>query len=121
MDVQTIDQQAAGAAAAAAAATPGAPAAPAAQPGAPAHAPDVPFMKPPHSADETLHSALSHLVGGGSHVAVQFKVVHGTNQIVTVFTNKDTGAEISQFPAESMVLIAQFFNQLAGAVVDRTA
>ncbi|MDQ6943159.1 MAG: flagellar protein FlaG [Candidatus Eremiobacteraeota bacterium] len=107
MDVQTIDQiQAAPPAAAAQAAQPGAPAAP---------------QQPPHVADETLHRALSHLVGGGSNVAVQFKVVHGTNQIVTVFTNKDTGEEISQFPAESMVLIAQFFNKLAGAVVDRTA
>ncbi len=110
MDVQTIDQiQAA------------VPAAAAAQPGAPAQPPEAPHLKPPHSADETLHNALSHLVGSGSNVAVQFKVVHGTNQIVTVFTNKDTGEEISQFPAESMVLIAQFFNKLAGAVVDRTA
>ena len=118
MDVQTIDQ---GLGAAAAGTLNGAPAAPAAQPAAPAQAQEVPNLKPPHSADETLHSALSHLVGGGSNVAVQFKVVHGTNQIVTVFTNKDTGEEISQFPAESMVLIAQFFNKLAGAVVDRTA
>ena len=112
MDVQTIDQTQAALPA-------GAPAAPAAQPGAPVQ--DAPHLQPPHSADETLHRALSHLVGGGSNVAVQFKVVHGTNQIVTVFTNKDTGEQISQFPAESMVLIAQFFNQLAGAVVDRTA
>jgi len=119
MDVQTIDQSQA--AAAAAAATPGAPVAPAAPPGTPAQPQDAPHLKPPHSADETLHNALSHLVGGGSNVSVQFKVVHGTNQIVTVFTNKDTGEEISQFPAESMVLIAQFFNKLAGAVVDRTA
>jgi phage tail sheath gpL-like len=116
MDVQTIDQIQAAAPVAAAASG-----APAAQPGAPAQAPEAPQLKPPHSADETLHRALSHLVGGGSNVAVQFKVVHGTNQIVTVFTNKDTGEEISQFPAESMVLIAQFFNKLAGAVVDRTA
>jgi uncharacterized FlaG/YvyC family protein len=116
MDVQTIDQIQAAASVAAAA-----PVAPVAQPGAPAQAPEAPQQKPPHSADETLHRALSHLVGGGSNVAVQFKVVHGTNQIVTVFTNKDTGEEISQFPAESMVLIAQFFNKLAGAVVDRTA
>jgi FlaG protein len=118
MDVQTIDQVQA--AAPVAAVTPGAPA-PAAQAAPPAHPPDVPYLKPPHSGEETLHNALSHLVGGGSNVGVQFKVVHGTNQIVTVFTNKDTGEEISQFPAESMVLIAQFFNKLAGAVVDRTA
>jgi uncharacterized FlaG/YvyC family protein len=110
MDVQTIDQTQAAA-----------PVAAAAQPGAPAQPHEAPQQQPPHSADETLHRALSHLVGGGSNVAVQFKVVHGTNQIVTVFTNKETGEEISQFPAESMVLIAQFFNKLAGAVVDRTA
>ena len=67
MDVQTIDQTQAAAPIAAAAA---------AQPGAPA--PEAPQQKPPHSADETLHRALSHLVGGGSNVAVQFKVVHGT-------------------------------------------
>jgi hypothetical protein len=115
MDVPTIDQTPA------AAVAPAAPAAPAGQPGAQPQAQDQPFLKPPHGGDETLHSALSHLVGGGSNVAVQFKVVHGTNQIVTVFTNKDTGEEISQFPAESMVLIAQFFNKLAGAVLDRTA
>jgi hypothetical protein len=115
MDVQTIDL------AHAAAFGAGAPAAPAAQPAAPAQAQDAPHLKPPHSADETLHNALSHLVGGGSNVAVQFKVSHGPNEIVTVFTNKDTGEVISEFPAASMVLIAQFFNQLAGAVVDRTA
>ncbi len=119
MDVQTIDQTQA--AAPVAAVTPGLPAAPAAQPAAPARAQDVPYLKPPHSADETLHSALSHLVGGGSNVAVQFKVSHAPNEIVTVFTNKDTGEVISEFPAASMVLIAQFFNKLAGAVVDRTA
>jgi FlaG protein len=118
MDVQTIDQVQAAAPAAAAAS---APAVPVAQPGGPALGSDAAQPKPPHSADETLHRALSHLVGGGSNVAVQFKVVHGTNEIVTVFTNKDTGEEISQFPAESMVLIAQFFNKVAGAVVDRTA
>ncbi|HEX3469196.1 MAG TPA: flagellar protein FlaG [Candidatus Elarobacter sp.] len=70
--------------------------------------------------DQTLHRALSQLVGGGSHVSVQFKVV-SPGEVVTVFKNSDTGEVITQFPAESMVLIAQFFQKLAGAVVDRTA
>ena len=99
MDVQTIDQTHA------AAFGTGAPAGPAAQPGAPAQAADAPHLKPPHSADETLHSALSHLVGGGSNVAVQFKVSHGPNEIVTVFTNKDTGEVISEFPAATLTSI----------------
>jgi hypothetical protein len=82
----------------------------------------TPGQKPQasHVPDATLHNALSALVGGGSHVSVQFRVV-GQNEIVTVFTNADTGEVITQFPPEAMVLIAQFFNKLAGAVVDRTA
>jgi hypothetical protein len=84
-------------------------------------APGLPAAQKPHAPDETLHRALSHLVGGGSNVSVQFRVAHGPNQIVTVFKNADTGEVISEFPSESMVLIAQFFNKLAGAVLDRTA
>ena len=69
--------------------------------------------------DETLHAALSQVFG--ADVAVQFKVVPGTGDIITVFTDKSTGRVITQFPPEAMVLIAQFFNKLAGAVVDRKA
>jgi hypothetical protein len=111
MEVQAIDQvQASGQAAAAA------------QVGLPAFpVPPEPGQKlPPGVKDETLHTALSALVGGGSHVSVQFRVV-SPNEIVTVFKNSETGEVITQFPAESMVLIAQFFNKLAGAVVDGTA
>jgi hypothetical protein len=81
-------------------------------------APPVPGQK--HVPDETLHNALSQLVGGAP-VSVQFRVVEGTHDIVTVFKNADTGEVITQFPPEALVLIAQFFNKLAGAVVDRTA
>jgi uncharacterized FlaG/YvyC family protein len=69
--------------------------------------------------DETLHKALAQLVG--SDVSVQFQVVQGTHDIITVFKDKLTGRVITQFPPEAMVLIAQFFNKLAGAVLDRTA
>jgi hypothetical protein len=111
MDVQAIDTvQAAGRSGAA--------------PAPQAQAPGLPAFPVPEGgqqlSDATLHAALSQLVGGGSHVAVQFKVV-GQNEIVTVFKNAETGEEITQFPSEAMVLIAQFFNKLAGAVVDRTA
>ena len=80
-----------------------------------------PTRKPLRSGDETLHQALSQLVGSGSKVSISFRVVHGPNEIVTVFTNSETGELISEFPPEAMVLIAQFFNKLAGAVLDRTA
>lgn len=135
MDVQAIDSAGAAAtatAAAAATATSGATGAASvaaaangtgsAQPAAkllPAFpTPPVPGAK--HQGDETLHNALSQLVGG-AHVSVQFRVVEGTHDIVTVFKNADTGEVITQFPPEALVLIAQFFNKLAGAVVDRTA
>ncbi|HEX3551443.1 MAG TPA: flagellar protein FlaG [Candidatus Elarobacter sp.] len=119
MDVQAIDNISATSGPAAKApgelaAFPTASPAPAA-PSAPGDA----TQKPAHT-EQTLHHALSQLVGGGSNVSVQYKVV-SPNEIVTVFTNADTGAVITQFPSEAMVLIAQFFNKLAGAVVDRTA
>jgi len=114
MDVQAIDQ-----AAASTAATATAPAAAPAPIGLPAF-PAPADAKMQHIHDETLHRALSQLIGGGSHVSVQFKVV-GPNDVVTVFKNSETGEVITQFPSEAMVLIAQFFNKLAGAVVDRTA
>lgn len=112
MDVQAIDtSHAAVAAATPQAAAPGLPAFP-----APSEGP----RGDQRVSDATLHDALSQLVGSGSQVSVQFKVV-GQNEVVTVFKNAETGEEITQFPSEAMVLIAQFFNKLAGAVVDRTA
>ena len=113
MDVQVIDP-ALGMQAAPAAAPSGAA-------GALPQAPDPNLKSAPQPADETLHHAFSQLVGGGSNVAVSFRVEHGTNKVVTVFKNADTGEVISQFPAESLVLIGQFFDKLAGAVLDRTA
>ncbi|HYZ15496.1 MAG TPA: flagellar protein FlaG [Candidatus Acidoferrum sp.] len=71
--------------------------------------------------DPTLHQALSQLAGRGANVSVSFRVTHHPNEIVTVFRNADTGEEIVQFPPETMILIAQLFDKLAGAVLDRTA
>jgi uncharacterized FlaG/YvyC family protein len=109
MDVQAIDPSQA-----AAFVAPSPPA------GLPAFPTPADAKKSAPATDETLHRALSQLVGNGSHVAVQFKVV-SPGEVVTVFKNTDTGEVITQFPAESMVLIAQFFNKLAGAVLDKTA
>ncbi len=116
MDVQAIDQSY------------GAASSPAgAQQSAPAAAlqafpqPDQASAAKAAEGDNTLHAALSQLVGGGSDVSVQFQVTHDPNEVVTVFKNAQTGEVITQFPRESMVLIAEFFNKLAGAVVDRSA
>lgn len=107
MDVHAIDSGAVAVATAAPQAT------------VPGSLPD-PIQKAIQAQDPTLHQALSQLMGG-SNVAVSFRVIKGTGEIVTVFKDTETGQVITQFPPESMVLIAQFFNKLAGAVLDRTA
>ncbi|HEY4440323.1 MAG TPA: flagellar protein FlaG [Candidatus Elarobacter sp.] len=117
MDVQAIDPSRT--------AAPVASAAPATPAVAPSGDVKVPVGLPAFAAsdaanqDETLHKALSQLVG--QDVSVQFQIVPGTHDIITVFKSKATGQVIQQFPPEAMVLIAQFFNKLAGAVLDRTA
>jgi uncharacterized FlaG/YvyC family protein len=52
---------------------------------------------------------------------VSFRVEHHPNMVVTVFRDAATGQEIAQFPPELMVQLAQFFQKLAGGVVDRSA
>ena len=112
MDVQAIDQGQAAHASAASGALPAFPV-----PDSRASARREPCVK----ADETLNRALSTLAGGGANVSVSFQVLENPNQIITVFKNADTGEVITQFPTETMVVLAQFFNKLAGAVLDRTA
>jgi hypothetical protein len=125
MDVLSIDATSAAASAAAPSAPPPSELAQPSDPGPTAGVPAFPTSpatpQGQHQGDETLHSALSQLVGNGAQVSVQFRVVHDPNEIVTVFTNAQTGQVITQFPPESMVLIAQFFNKLAGAVLDQSA
>ncbi len=70
--------------------------------------------------DETLGNALSALTGG-ANVSVSFQVLEHPDQIVTVFKNADTGEVISQFPAQTMAVLAQFFNKLAGAALNGMA
>ncbi len=107
-----MDVQAIGAAAAAGAAAPAGE--------APAQAGTEQKAAPPW-ADSTLHTALAQLVGGGDAVTVNYRVTEHPNEIVTVFRNLRTGAVISEFPTEMMIKIAELFNQLAGATIDRTA
>ena len=75
----------------------------------------------PSPRGETLHGAISQIAGNGSAVNVSFRVLSHPHQIVTVFKDEKTGEVISEFPSETMVLIAQFFDKLAGAVLDKQA
>ena len=64
---------------------------------------------------------MQRFYGGGTDIEVTFRVEHDPNQVVTVFRDANTGKEIAQFPPEVMIQLAEFFQHLAGAVVDRSA
>lgn len=78
----------------------------------------------PSTPAPTLH--LPHEIakiftgGASSHVTVSFQVEHNPNEIVTVFKNSATGEIISQVPSEIMIKMAEFFDQVAGVVLDRS-
>ena len=59
--------------------------------------------------------------GSSSNVTVSFHVAHNPNEIVTVFKDTVTGQIITQVPSEMMVKIAEFFDQVAGVVLDKSA
>jgi hypothetical protein len=57
-------------------------------------------------------------------VQVSFQTAPGSSEVVTVFTDKSTGKVIVQFPSETLIALAQFFQKLDnsadnGAVVDK--
>lgn len=59
--------------------------------------------------------------GSASHVSITFQVEHNPNEIVTVFKNTLTGEVITQVPSEIMIKMAEFFDQVAGVVLDKSA
>ena len=59
--------------------------------------------------------------GAASNVTVSFQVAHFPNEIVTVFKNSQTGDVITQVPSEIMIKLAEFFDQVAGVVLDKSA
>jgi uncharacterized FlaG/YvyC family protein len=52
---------------------------------------------------------------------VSYRVMHNPSEIVTVFSDPQTGKEVAQFPAEIVVQIAQFFDSHSGVTLDRSA
>jgi hypothetical protein len=53
------------------------------------------------------------------NVSVSFQVEQDPNEIVTVFTDKTTGKVIVQFPSETLIALAKFFDKLDGNVVNK--
>jgi uncharacterized FlaG/YvyC family protein len=52
-------------------------------------------------------------------VSVSFQIEQNPNEIVTVFTDKQTGKVIVQFPSETMIALAKLFDKLDGSVVNK--
>lgn len=52
-------------------------------------------------------------------VTVSFQIQQDPNEIVMVFTDKQTGKVIVQFPSETMLALAKLFNKLDGNVVNK--
>lgn len=72
------------------------------------------------AGDKTLSSSVAKLFNTQEqNVQVSFRIESDPNEIVTVFTDKQTGKTIVQFPSETLVALAQFFNKLGGGLLDK--
>jgi hypothetical protein len=70
--------------------------------------------------DGSLASAVGLLYNvQEQNIAVSFQIEQNPNEIVTVFTNKQTGKVIVQFPSETMIALAKLFDKLDGSVVNK--
>ena len=84
----------------------------------------IPSLPPPAApaGDGSLGATVAKLFNTASeNVAVSFQVAQGSNEVVVVFTDKTSGKTIIQFPSETLIALAQFFNKLAGTVLDKKA
>jgi hypothetical protein len=71
-------------------------------------------------ASATIASGIAKLYNAQeANVSVSFEIEQDPNEIVTVFTDKQTGKVIVQFPSETLVALAKFFDKLDGSVVNK--
>jgi flagellar protein FlaG len=72
--------------------------------------------------DPSLGSKVAQLFNAQEqNVSVSFQVEQNPNEIVTVFTDKQTGKVIVQFPSETLIALAKFFDKLDGVAVNKKA
>ncbi len=70
--------------------------------------------------DTTLASNVATLYNvQQQNITVSFQIEQNPNEIVTVFTDKQTGKVIVQFPSETMIALAKLFDKLDGSVVNK--
>lgn len=79
------------------------------------------------AASDSEHSgiapAVAKLFGGAlpqpADLSVSYRVVD--NDMVTIFTDPNTGQEVAQFPSALLLGLAQFFDQQSGVTFDKNA
>jgi flagellar protein FlaG len=70
--------------------------------------------------DPSVASGVAKLYNAAEqNVSVSFQIEQNPNEIVTVFTDKQTGKVIVQFPSETLIALAKFFDKLDGGVVNK--
>jgi hypothetical protein len=70
--------------------------------------------------DPTLSDGVAKLFNAqAQNVSVSYRIETNPNEIVTVFTDKQTGKVIVQFPSETLIALAKFFDKLDGNVVNK--
>jgi flagellar protein FlaG len=71
-------------------------------------------------SDRTLAAGVAALYNvQQQQISVSFQIEQNPNEIVTVFTDKQTGKVIVQFPSETMIALAKLFDKLDGSVVNK--
>jgi flagellar protein FlaG len=71
-------------------------------------------------ADTSLAGSVATLYNvQQQNISVSFQINQDPNEIVTVFTDKQTGKVIVQFPSETMIALAKLFDKLDGSVVNK--
>jgi len=72
--------------------------------------------------DRTLAASVAKLYDvQEQNVSVSFQLQQDPNEIVMVFTDKQTGKVIVQFPSETTIALAKLFDKLDGSVVNKKA
>jgi hypothetical protein len=76
---------------------------------------------PASATDKTVTPVVAQLFNTtADNVSVTFQTQKGTNEIVTVFTDKTTGKEIIQFPSQEMIAFGELLDKDAGKVLDKS-
>jgi len=75
--------------------------------------------KPGVQADSISTGVAKLFNAAEQNVSVSFRAEAGSNEIVTVFTDKESGKVIVQFPSETLIALGKVLDKLDGGVVNK--